>query len=464
LGASGSYIEIWFRWLDWFVLFFHSCRLQENLATKPAFLYQKNMRNYGVDIFTPPAYYMPIIELEIISAFVHGGRILNLLIIRRERLQEQDVRGGVKMKVNGLMAIIIVLMVSLLAGTVQADIDVAEPANGKAIDWCSSHGTYPGAKAFDGVMTPAVTEGRWLPRQSEKPNCYVTWQFTNGNLYAIGRYRIMTQHATAAKRGPKDFQLYGSNDGTDWTELDARTGESLGSADIWSSYTCASMGAFEYYKFNVSDWSDIDSYGGIREIELYGEAYGTTLLAIYRFLDQDNSSADVETNSAAGVFTIVNPSGNWGFSSVGDNVFAKSTATTNAATAAVAAGDYFSFKVTPNPWFEFALTELKFTTLHNVTGAGTQETGGSMKFFVRSSVDNFAANIGGATYTETWMGQTSRVLYLNDAVFQGIRAEIEFRFYIYDSGFDATGSGGRVDTVILEGFVAKTSGTIIFIW
>jgi len=178
----------------------------------------------------------------------------------------------------------------------------------------------------------------------------------------------------------------------------------------------------------------------------------TLVIADYRFLDLDATSADTEPNSTAADFTKNPATNDWGFSSLGDNVFAKSTATTDSEASAVAAGDYFSFTVTPHSGCELNFTELTFDTFHNSTGGGSEDPGAEMMFFVRSSVDNFAANVG-ATYAQAWNTTTSRALDLSGAAFQNITAATEFRFYIYDSGVDNAKNGARLDNVVLDGKV-----------
>jgi hypothetical protein len=187
-------------------------------------------------------------------------------------------------------------------------------------------------------------------------------------------------------------------------------------------------------------------------------APATTIIANYTFDGGSATSTDSEPNSTAADFTKNPASSDWGFS-LGGNVFARSTATTASEASAIAAGDYFSFTVTPNAGIEMDLAQLTFDTTHNLTGGGSPDTGAEMMFFVRSSVDNFTANIG-TTYTQAWNTSTSRTLDLSGVSFQDVSAATEFRFYIYDSGVDDFDNGARTDDVILEGkaYRARTTG------
>lgn len=176
-----------------------------------------------------------------------------------------------------------------------------------------------------------------------------------------------------------------------------------------------------------------------------------SVIANYTFLGTDATSADSEPNSTAADF-MINP-GAWGFSNSSNNVFARSSATTASEAAAVAAGDYFSFTVTPDAGFELNLTELKFDTIHDLTLGGVPgDAGVIMSFFVRSSLDSFAANIG-PTYTQIWNTTTPRTVDLSDGAYEGIGVATEFRMYIHDSGVDLDQNGGRLDNVRLDGAV-----------
>jgi len=182
-------------------------------------------------------------------------------------------------------------------------------------------------------------------------------------------------------------------------------------------------------------------------------------IAEYPFPGSDPASTDSEPNSTAADF-VVNPTVDWGFSNSAGNVFARSNATTDSEAAAVAADDYFSFTVTPNAGNEFDLTELTFDTIHDLTlGGGIGDPGATMSFFVRSSLDSFAANIG-SIYTQAWNTTTPRTLDLSGAAYQGIGTATEFRMYVHDSGIDLAQNGGRLDNISLLGTVVTTGVTI----
>ncbi len=117
---------------------------------------------------------------------------------------------------------------------------------------------------------------------------------------------------------------------------------------------------------------------------------------------------------------------------------------------AYSGNDYFSFKVTPASGFALSLTQLKFSTAFH--SSGTFNLTGW--YFVRSSRDGFAANIG-SVYSELHVNSTNpafteRVLDLSGAAYQGIASDVTFRIYLYDNSNSET-RWMAIDDVILEG-------------
>ncbi len=189
---------------------------------------------------------------------------------------------------------------------------------------------------------------------------------------------------------------------------------------------------------------------------------GAAVIAEYSFAGGSAASTDTEPNSTAADFTKNPASSDWGFSSSSSTVFARSNATTASEAAAVTAGDYFSFTVAPDAGFELDLTQLQFDTTHNLTHPTppSPDTGATMSFFVRSSVDGFAANIG-PVYSQAWDTTTPRTVDLSAAAFRDIQVPTEFRIYIHDSGVNLEENGARLDNVILGGTVVPP-GTTVF--
>jgi len=182
------------------------------------------------------------------------------------------------------------------------------------------------------------------------------------------------------------------------------------------------------------------------------------IIAQYNFTGGSAASTDGETNSVASDMTKP-ASSDWGFSGSTNTAYARSNATTASEAAAIVAGDYFGFTVSPDFGYEMSLAELSFTNLHNNTGGGTSDTGAQMSFFVRSSANGFASNIG-PTFTLNYGDSVAEPpISLADPAFQAITAPTEFRLYVYDSGIDLFQNGGRYDNVLLQGTVGLIGST-----
>ncbi len=129
--------------------------------------------------------------------------------------------------------------------------------------------SYPAANAFDGNTGTKWNSGStgvaaWL-RYDFGPN--ITW--------AVTRYDI-TSASDTAQRDPNAWKFEGSNDGTNWTTLDSRSGETFASRALTKSYTFANSTGYRYYRLNVSA---VDGGLGyeiqIAELGLYASVPGT---------------------------------------------------------------------------------------------------------------------------------------------------------------------------------------------
>jgi hypothetical protein len=102
---------------------------------------------------------------------------------------------------------------------------------------------YSGAGAFDGNSGT-----KWLCA----PVCWLQYDFGAGVAQTIKRYDI-TSANDVPTRDPRDWQLQGSNDGTNWTAVDTRTGQaSFPNRFQTMSFNVASPGAYRYYRLNIT--------------------------------------------------------------------------------------------------------------------------------------------------------------------------------------------------------------------
>jgi len=110
-------------------------------------------------------------------------------------------------------------------------------------------------------------------------------------------------------------------------------------------------------------------------------------------------------------------------------------------------GSYFSFTLTPNTTYAINFASLVFSRQRSGTGPLT--------WAIRSSADNYAANIGATFSPGTSNG--SETISLTGAAFQNITTAITFRIYAWNA--DAAGGTGRISDFTFNGTV--TGGTVI---
>lgn len=171
-----------------------------------------------------------------------------------------------------------------------------------------------------------------------------------------------------------------------------------------------------------------------------------SLIANYTFPSGGVTSSDTEANSTAGNFS---GTAKVLYSSTSESAYFKCSDTPNTADFST----YFTFTVTPGSGFGLNLSTLTFDSICN----GTSTTNGNASFFVRSSVDAFASNIG-LTFTETYIKSgtstgTQRSVDLSGATFQNLATATEFRIYVYDN-IASSVAYDRIDNVVLNGDVS----------
>ena len=110
-------------------------------------------------------------------------------------------------------------------------------------------------------------------------------------------------------------------------------------------------------------------------------------------------------------------------------------------------GSYFSFTLTPNTTYAINFASLVFSRQKSSTGPVT--------WAVRSSIDNYAVNIG-STFTP---GTSSGIetIDLSNTSFQNITSAVTFRIYGWDA--DTANGTGRISDFTFNGTV--TGGTVI---
>ena len=120
-------------------------------------------------------------------------------------------------------------------------------------------------------------------------------------------------------------------------------------------------------------------------------------------------------------------------------------------TNSIAGNDYYSFTITPAGGFSMSFTSLSFD-YSNYTNAGPFV---AENFFVRSSVDGFAANLAPAVSVDAANAGAFQHtdISLSGASFQALPGAVEFRIYIYD-GSTSADKGALLDNIVLNGVTA----------
>jgi hypothetical protein len=159
-------------------------------------------------------------------------------------------------------------------------------------------------KAFDNNATGT----KWLDLNATS---WIQYQFNNGKRGKLSSYTITSGNDVAA-RDPKNWTLLGSNDGTIWTTLDTRTGETFATRLLKKSYTVSMSTGYNYFRLNITQ-NNGGTYIQLEEIELKGiETVVNTNVAL-------NKTATQSTLDAGGVPSRAvdgNTSGVWANNSV----------------------------------------------------------------------------------------------------------------------------------------------------
>jgi len=157
-------------------------------------------------------------------------------------------------------------------------------------------------------------------------------------------------------------------------------------------------------------------------------------------------------------------SGQTGLSQSGPpNLFVRVQVTPNSEAAAVLAGTYFAFTVTPLEAINLESLVLSTTTSASVAQAFT----GTL--FVRSSADNFQTTLGSfemaSTTSTAASAYTAWTSDLSGAEYQNLDDPITFRIYAYDDSDSsvATNTVHRIDYITLNGSVVPEPGRAILL-
>jgi hypothetical protein len=137
---------------------------------------------------------------------------------------------------------------------------------GATITTCHQEAGYEGSKMFDNSAASL-----WNHGGTPAYPAYVTCDFGAGSPHIVTKYTLQAT-ASGGAYMPTAWKLQGSNDNSNWTDLDSRTGQSFSNAELKTFDPLSSAGSeasFRYYRLYMSAGSAVALQ--IAEEELWGD-------------------------------------------------------------------------------------------------------------------------------------------------------------------------------------------------
>jgi len=142
--------------------------------------------------------------------------------------------------------------------------------------------TYVDITEYPGILSEKNnsdgSEGRYCAIDNNLNTKYsgaaVTWlQWKAEYPAAVDKYTITSANDDPTS-DPKTWILQASNDGTNWVDLDKRTGETFASRFLLKTYTLTNSTKYTYYRLNFTANNGSSNRTQMTEIELYGTSDG----------------------------------------------------------------------------------------------------------------------------------------------------------------------------------------------
>lgn len=182
------------------------------------------------------------------------------------------------------------------------------------------------------------------------------------------------------------------------------------------------------------------------------------LIANYDFTTDLTSNDNEATSSASAIQSgggIGAVADAWGRSGSLSDLFIRSSVTS----AALTADDYVSFTVTTTPGTIYNFTTLSFKYSAQIATGGTGPF--TSNAVVRSSLDNFATDLGTFSVTRVGVGGTNIATpqpSVDLSAFTNVSGTVEFRIYVFDD-VDNANNQNRFDNITLNAdIVPEPSG------
>ncbi len=149
-----------------------------------------------------------------------------------------------------------------------------------------------GVYAFDG--NPG---SKWF-NNNVAPTGWIQYDFGANNAQLVKRYTISSANDVSA-RDPKDWEFLGSQDGTTWTTLDAKSGQTFANRYQQNTYPIGNTTAYRYYRLNITANSG-EAGVQLSELGLWGDTGRTVPDGRYSFASRlSNKVIDLVNGSTA---------------------------------------------------------------------------------------------------------------------------------------------------------------------
>ncbi len=167
----------------------------------------------------------------------------------------------------------------------------ADLCNGGTATAMEHQSSYVAANAFDNDLISLWRNNGSLP-------VWIQYDFGSSNEKIIEKYRLYWSGGDASLTA-KDWQFQGSNNGTSWTSLDSRSGETWINGN-WKEFTFSNSTKYRYYRLNITANNGGANNGlYLDEIELIAHTYNN-----YPALYVNNSRVGIGTDNPTTDFHI----------------------------------------------------------------------------------------------------------------------------------------------------------------
>lgn len=252
--------------------------------------------------------------------------------------------------------------------------------------------TVAGWRVFDG--TAGDSPNAWYSSQVAPPH-WVAREFPSA--VRVSEYRIAPRSSDfyLATQSPNAWELQGSNNGVDWTPLDARSGITGWAAGVYKAFPIAIPGSYKYYRLYITKVADNGEGAlvAVGELQLVqsgtpallrsGADYFKAVAGILSPVPAPTSSADFDENgfTNSGVIPAVQMEGKMPISVVAPSAISVTSTYTPYAQIAI-----------PNS----LLGAGAFSQINSATVTATQTGGGKVRLVVSRDLVNWYAWNGSA--------------------------------------------------------------------